>query len=94
MTTVAIFPIPHHQGEVSYQAVAGAQQSEGRTAGEALDALTAQLPEGSAGTLVVVQHGPAGAGEARDEHLPLSSQPGRRLTGEIGVGLPAKALSP
>ena len=57
MTTVAILPIPHQQGEVSYQAVAGTRQSEGRTAGEALDALTAQLPEDSAGTLVVVQHG-------------------------------------
>jgi hypothetical protein len=57
MTSVAILPIPGHQGEVTYQAVAGARHSEGRTAGEALDALTAQLPVSDAGTLVVVQHG-------------------------------------
>jgi hypothetical protein len=57
MTSIAILPIPRQHGEVTYQAVAGARQSEGRTAGEALDALTAQLPASDAGTLIVVQHG-------------------------------------
>lgn len=57
MTTVAILPISGPQGDIYYQAVAGARQSEGRTAGEALDALTLQLPSDDAGTLVVVQHG-------------------------------------
>jgi hypothetical protein len=55
MTSVSILPVPGREGEVSYQAVAGTRHSEGRTAGEALDALTAQLPEEAAGTLVVVQ---------------------------------------
>jgi hypothetical protein len=45
------------EGETTYRAVAhgGATQSVGRTAGEALDALTAQLADEESGTLVVVQ---------------------------------------
>jgi len=57
VTTVAILPVTDLRGDVHYHAVAGARQSEGRTAGEALDALTTQLPEEDSGTLVVVQHG-------------------------------------
>jgi hypothetical protein len=55
MTTIAI--LPENPGSVGtqYRAVAGQRQSVGRTAGEALDALTAQLDESQAGTLVVVQ---------------------------------------
>ncbi|MEW6356147.1 MAG: hypothetical protein AB1696_07485 [Planctomycetota bacterium] len=55
MTRVAILPVPTGQGRVSYHAVAGDKQSQGRTAGEALDALTAQLPEEETGALVIVQ---------------------------------------
>lgn len=55
MTKVAILPVPTEKGSVSYCAVAGDKQSHGKTAGEALDALTAQLSEDEAGTLVIVQ---------------------------------------
>jgi lysophospholipase L1-like esterase len=55
MTSIAILPVPGEQGEVTYQAVAGPRRSEGRTAGEALDALAAQLPRDASSTLVVVQ---------------------------------------
>ena len=55
MTKVAILAEPTEGGEIAYRAIAGQHQSQGRTAGEALDALTAQLPEGAKGTLVVVQ---------------------------------------
>ena len=55
MTKVAILPIPTGKGDVSYHAIAGDRQSHGRTAGEALDALTTQLSEDEASTLVVVQ---------------------------------------
>src|SRR5438132_7238165 len=55
MTTIAILPdSPGAQG-TRYRAIAGRKQSVGRTAGEALDALTPQLDESQAGTLVVVQ---------------------------------------
>src|SRR5437667_1433039 len=55
MTTNAILPdSPGAQG-TRYRAIAGRKQSVGRTAGEALDALTPQLDESQAGTLVVVQ---------------------------------------
>jgi hypothetical protein len=55
MTKVAILPIPTEKGAVSYRAVAGDRQSHGKTAGEALDALTIQLSEDETSTLVIVQ---------------------------------------
>lgn len=57
MTSVAILPTAGHQGEVSYDAVAGDRRTHGRTAGEALDAMAAQLPEEAANTLIIVQYG-------------------------------------
>jgi hypothetical protein len=56
MTTIAIIPDNPGSQPTSYRAIAGNVQSVGRTAGEALDALTAQLGESEKGTLVVVQH--------------------------------------
>jgi len=56
MTRVAILPVLAEEGSVSYCAVAGDKYSRGNTAGEALDALTAQLSEDEAGTLVIVQN--------------------------------------
>ena len=55
MTKVAILPIPTEKGDVFYRAVAGDKLSDGKTAGEALDALNAQLSEDEASTLVIVQ---------------------------------------
>ncbi|BAZ08953.1 hypothetical protein NIES4071_07590 [Calothrix sp. NIES-4071] len=45
MTTVAIQPIQDESGKRYYRAVAGNKQSVGKTAGQALDALTTQLGE-------------------------------------------------
>ena len=56
MTMVAILPIPTEQGALSYRAIAGEMHAEGKTAGEALDALTAQLSADEASTLIIVQH--------------------------------------
>ncbi|MBI2946837.1 MAG: hypothetical protein HYY23_04270 [Verrucomicrobia bacterium] len=56
MTKVAILSEPTETGAVAYRAIAGARQSVGRSAGEALDTLTGALPPEEAGTLVVVQH--------------------------------------
>jgi hypothetical protein len=55
MTTVAILPDDARQNGTQYLAVAGSLQTVGRTAGEALDALNAQLDASQAGTLVIVQ---------------------------------------
>ncbi|MBI3014828.1 MAG: hypothetical protein HYY65_07190 [Candidatus Tectomicrobia bacterium] len=55
MTKVAILPIPTEQGALSYHAIAGAKHAQGKTAGQALDALTAQLSADEATTLVIVQ---------------------------------------
>jgi hypothetical protein len=56
MTKVAILPVPTDHGALSYHAIAGAKHAEGSTAGEALDALTAQLSVEEASTLVIVQN--------------------------------------
>ena len=55
MTKVAILPIPAEQGALSYRAIAGERHAQGKTAGEALDALTAQLSADEASTLIIVQ---------------------------------------
>ena len=55
MTTVAIVPIPTQTGGHTYQAVAGRHMASGDTAGQALDALTAQLPDVEFDSLLVVQ---------------------------------------
>ena len=56
MTTVSIVPVAIGEGETTYCAVAGELRSSGRTAGEALDGLSAQLDSDASATLVVVQN--------------------------------------
>lgn len=55
MTTVAILPISDANGEKYYRAIAGDKHCVGKTAGQALDALTAQLDEIELGALLVIQ---------------------------------------
>jgi hypothetical protein len=55
MTKVAILPILTKQGDLSYRAIAGEKRAQGKTAGEALDALMAQLSADEASTLIIVQ---------------------------------------
>ena len=71
MTTVAIVPETTRRGAIRYRAISRLAQSTGASAGAALDALTRQLPDGDAGTLVVVQH------MRPDDHFPEVSR--RRL---------------
>lgn len=52
MTTITITP----EKTDSYRAITGNKESTGRTAGEALDALTSQLSADESGTLVIVQN--------------------------------------
>jgi hypothetical protein len=69
MTKVSILAEPRQTGELAYRAIAGDRQSVGKTAGEALDALTALLPADVTGTLVVVQQlrpDPLFTGEQQD----------------------------
>jgi hypothetical protein len=54
MTSVAILPVGTGVGGTTYRAAARNAHSVERTAGEALDALTAQLDGEEAGTLVIV----------------------------------------
>ena len=56
MTKVAILPESTEPGHITYRAIAGRQQSVGKTAGEALDALTSTLSDEASATMVIVQH--------------------------------------
>jgi hypothetical protein len=55
MTTVAILPISTASGEKSYRAIAGDRQSVGKTAGQALDALTTLLGATEFSGLLIIQ---------------------------------------
>lgn len=56
MTTVSILPISDTNGAKSYRAIAGNKHSVGKTAGQALDALTAQLGEIEFSALLFIQN--------------------------------------
>ena len=60
MTTVAIAPDLDENGQPIYRAIAGDRQTIGKTAGEALDALTAELQDGLAFPLVIQSFLPDG----------------------------------
>jgi hypothetical protein len=55
MTRVTILREGAGADEATYRAVGGSVQAAGRTAGEAVDALAARLPEGEGGTLLIVR---------------------------------------
>jgi hypothetical protein len=55
MTTVTILPISDDSGEKFYRAIAGDKHSVGKTAGQALDALTAQLDETEFRAFLIMQ---------------------------------------
>jgi hypothetical protein len=55
MTMIAIVPETPDSPSTRYRAVAGAKSSVGPTAGQALDALNAQLDQEEKRTLVIVQ---------------------------------------
>ena len=55
MTKIAILPIRGESKHIAYCAVAGHKKAEGKTAGEALDALTPLLSEDESNTIVVIQ---------------------------------------
>jgi hypothetical protein len=56
MTTVSIFPVAGTGSAPAYFAVAGSRHSSGSTAGQALDAISSQLPADELKTVVIVQH--------------------------------------
>lgn len=55
MTTITILPENVDAQNPTFRALAGEKNSTGKTMGEALDALNAQLSEAESGTLVIVQ---------------------------------------
>ncbi len=56
MTKVAVYHESADPESMPFRAVSGRNQAMGRTAGEALDALAAQLPQEDADTLVIVRN--------------------------------------
>lgn len=94
MTNVAILPVPSEQGEISYRAVAGQTRSQGRTIGEALDALTTQLPESNSGLFVMVQSlHPDGFFSAAQQQRLGDLMQRWRTANDAGAVLPANVQS-
>ena len=90
MTRVAILPELGEGGTIRYRAIAGEQQCVGKTAGEALDAISAQLPTDKTGTLVVVQNHRADEFFTREKCVRLEQLMARwRAARDAGVTLPA-----
>jgi hypothetical protein len=83
MTTITILPETTANGAGPYQAVAGTQHSTGRTVGEALDALTGQMPQPPETTLVVVQHFKPDAHFTADQRRRLSDLMARWRTARV-----------
>jgi hypothetical protein len=79
MTTITILP----EKADSYRAVAGDKESTGRTAGEALDALTSQLADDEGGTLVIVQNRKADRFFSADQQGRLGELMSRREAGAL-----------
>jgi hypothetical protein len=91
MTTIAILPENPGSPGTSYRAVAGTIESVGRTAGEALDGLIAQLDEKTAGTLAVVQQLRPDPYFTEEQQQRLADLMGRwRSAKEIGRNLPVE----
>ncbi len=55
VTKVAVYHEPADPACLPFRAAAGRNQAQGRTAGEALDALASQLPDDEVDTLVIVR---------------------------------------
>ena len=55
MTTISILPMTDDSGNLSYRAIAGNQQTIGKTAGQALDALTTQLGQAPSNLSLLIQ---------------------------------------
>ncbi|MGC1305673.1 MAG: hypothetical protein WA885_00480 [Phormidesmis sp.] len=56
MTTVEILPVSDADGEQFYRVIAGDKHSVGKTAGQAPDALTAQLESAEFSALIVIRN--------------------------------------
>ena len=90
MTKVAILPEPSAQGDLEYRAIAGGHQAIGKTAGAALDAVTAQLPADQTGTLVVIQnHRPDRFFTVQQQHRLAELMARWRVARDAGSSLPA-----
>jgi hypothetical protein len=91
MITIAIVPESPGSAHTQYRAVAGQRQSVGQTPGQALDALTAQLGDAEAGTLVVVQHARPDRFFTAEQQQRLQELMGRwRAARDTGTALPAE----
>src|ERR1044072_677241 len=80
MTTITILP----EKTDSYRAVAGDKESTGRTAGEALDAISSQLEEESS-TIIIVQQHKADRFFSATQQTRLTELMERRSTGPLST---------
>ncbi len=89
MTAIAIFPESSSTPVKTYRAVSGQKRSVGRTPGEALDSMAAQLEELETGTMIIVQQMRADSFFTEDQRLRLGVLMDRwRATRDAGAELP------
>ena len=91
MTHITILPVPTDNGGVSYCAVSNGKQSQGATAGQALDAMTVQLTDDEKGTIVITQDWrPDQFFNAEQQRRLAELLARRRSCRDEGKGLPAE----
>jgi hypothetical protein len=89
MTTIAILPEAGEGDAPTFSAIAAGQQATGRTAGEALDTLTAQLGAAAFGATVILQQFHPDRHFTADQRARLSDLMARwRAARETGGALP------
>jgi hypothetical protein len=94
MTKVALFREDAGAEEAAFRAMAVRKQAMGRTAGEALDALTAQLPSEEGDTLIIVRRlGPDRLFTAKQRQRLEQLMASWRLSRETGDSLPVAEQS-
>ena len=94
MTKVALFEETTDPGETAFRAVTARNQAMGRTAGEALDALTSQLPSEEGDTLIIVRNlGPDRFFTAEQRQRLEQLMAGWRSARDAGSSLPANEQS-
>jgi hypothetical protein len=89
MTTVSIVAVPTTTGTPSFYAVAGNVYTFGRTAGEALDAIIAQVTQQLTSTLLVIQYHQPDAyfNATQQKHLATLMERWRKAR-DLGQSLP------
>lgn len=94
MTTITILPESNSPEKQSFLAISGTLSSTGKTAGEALDALSVQLDDETGDTLVILHRGCPDEFFSAEQRSRLDDLMGKwRERRDVGKLLSAEAIS-